>query len=459
MPTSRFGVPFRLIVALGLGTLLNPLNSSMIAVALVRLQQEFEVGVATSSWLVSMFYVAGAVGQPLMGRLVDQFGARRVFLGGLAIVFVTSALTPFCPGFWWLVGLRIAQAVGTSTAFPAALVLIRGSITEGTNPAAGLGAISVTNSASAALGPVIGGVLVTVGGWQAVFLVNVPITVVGLVAAWRVLPRVAPSGHRTPLRETLRKLDLFGVATFTVTMTMLLLFVLSFSDDPRWWCLPVFAVAFAAFVVREWTAAQPFIDLRGLVGNRALSAVLGQQGTINLAFYCVFFGMPMWLEGVRGLEPGLVGLLMLPITAVSTLATPLCARLIGRRGPRLALVIGGAVLVGSSLLLQLMDDGTPIALFVLFALLLGVPNGFNNLGLQTSLYQAAPASQTGTASGLFQTFRYLGAIMSTTVLGVVFERELSSEGLHRVGLVMTAAAVVVLALALIRRGRGAGTPS
>src|SRR5690606_33454763 len=127
-----------------------------------------------------------------------------------------------------------------------------------------------------------------------------------------------------------------------------------------------------------------------------------------------------------------VGLLLLPVTAVSAVVTPLSARLIGRRGPRLALVIGASVLAGSSLLLQLMDDTTPIALVAVFALLLGVPNGFNNLGLQTSLYQTAPASQTGTASGLFQTFRYLGAILSTTVLGLTFESDLTSRGLHHV---------------------------
>lgn len=459
MPSYRFGVPFRLLAALGLGTLLNPLNSSMIAVALVRLQEEFDVGVATSSWLVSAFYVAASVAQPLMGRLVDRLGARRIFLTGLTVVLVVSLLTPFCPGFWWLVGLRVAQAAGTSAAFPSAVVLIRGSIQEGGNPAAGLGALSVTNSASAALGPVIGGVLVTVGGWQAVFLVNVPLSIAGLLLAWRALPRVTPRTDDVPAASSVRSLDIPGVALFTVTMTTLLLFLLSFAGHPRWWCLPVFVVAFIAFVLRERAAAEPFIDLRGLVGNRALSAVLGQQATINLAFYCVFFGMPMWLEGVRGLEPGLVGLLILPVTAVSTLVTPLSARLIGKYGPRPSLVIGGGVLVCSSLLLQLMGDGTPIAMFVVFGVLLGIPNGFNNLGLQTSLYQAAPAAQMGTASGLFQTFRYLGAIMSTSVLGVVFERNLSSDGLHRVGLVMTGAAVVVLALSLIRWGRGAATPS
>lgn len=443
-----------MLTALALGTLLNPVNSSMIAVALVALQHDFHVGVGTVSWLVSAFYVAAAIGQPLAGRLIDQFGARRLFLGGLVLVLVVSVLTPFCPGFWWLVGLRVAQALGTSTAFPASVVLIRRSIKEGGNPAAALGALTIANSASAALGPVLGGLLIALGGWQAVFLINIPLTVAGLLVSWRALPKDrAPEAGRSA-RQTVAVLDLPGVTLFALTMTALLLFVLSFGTTPRWWYAPVFVVALVAFVLRERSARTPFIDLRGLVGNRALSSVLLQQGTINLAFYCIFFGLPIWLEGVRGLGTGLVGLLLLPVTTVSALATPLCARLIARRGSRLALLLGGIVLVAASLLLQLLGDATPLAVVVVFGLLLGVPNGFNNLGLQTALYESAPPKQTGTASGLFQTFRYLGAISSTAVIGVVFERNLTSAGLHRIGYVMTVAAVLVLLLALVKRGRG-----
>lgn len=456
MPGARRPVDrTKLLVALALGTLLNPLNSSMIAVALVRLQHEFHVGVATSSWLVSSFYVAAAIGQPLMGRLVDQFGARRLFLTGLVIVCCTAAATPLVPGMWWLVGLRVVQAIGTSAAFPSAVVLIRGTTGNGGNPAAGLGAIAVTNSASAALGPVIGGLLVSTAGWQAIFLINVPLTIVGFVLAWRFLPAATRDQAGTSKRHTVARMDLPGVALFAATVTALLLFLLSLEHRPRWWCLPIFVVGAVAFVLRERAAATPFIDLRELTGNRALSAVLVQQMMISLAFYCVFFGLPMWLEGVRGLHTGLVGLLLLPVTAVSSMLTPFTARLIGRRGPRPAQVAGACVLVCNSLLLQVMGDATPIWLFVLFAILLGVPNGFNNLGLQTSLYRAAPPEQTGTASGLFQTARYSGAILSSTVLGIVFQNDLSSAGLHHVGYLMTCAAVVVLVLALTRRGRDA----
>src|SRR2546429_8517189 len=96
-------VPRRLVFAIVLGTLLNPLNSSMIAVALVTLHREFRVELGTSTWLISGFYLAGAVGQPLMGRLADILGSRRVFLIGLSVAGVVVVVSPLWPTFWLVV--------------------------------------------------------------------------------------------------------------------------------------------------------------------------------------------------------------------------------------------------------------------------------------------------------------------------------------------------------------------
>jgi len=448
---ERFGgVRGRLIGTLALGTSLNPLNSSMIAVALAQLQTDFGVGVATSSWLVTAFYIGAAVGQPLMGRLVDQIGARRMFIAGLTVVLLASLATSFVPGFWWLVGLRVVQAFGTSTAYPAALVLIRAATPGDRAPTAGLGAVTVANSTSAALGPVLGGFLVSGAGWQAVFLVNVPICLVGLVLAWRVLPRQRPE-DTVATRRVLAELDLPGVLLFSATMVTLLIGVLSFTSTPHVWLLVVAAVAAVALVLRERATAAPFLDVRALVANRALTSVLVQQAVVNFVFYCTFFALPLWLERVRGYSSDQAGLFILPVAGLGVLTVPVAARLVRTHGPRAALILGSAVLLVATGALQILGDATPAVLIVAFGLLLGVPNGFNNLGLQTALYEAAPGGRTGSAGGLFQTSRYLGAISATATIGVLFDRNLSSGGLHELGLVMTGAAVVVLALALLVR--------
>jgi MFS family permease len=418
-------------------------------VALAQLQTDFRVGVGTSSWLVSAFYIGAAVGQPLMGRLVDQVGARRMFSAGLLVVLLASAATPFVPGFWWLVGLRVVQAFGTSTAYPAALVLIRAATPADRAPTAGLGAVTVANSTSAALGPVLGGFLVSGAGWQAVFLVNVPICLVGLVLSRR-LP--AQRADQTPAaRRVLAELDLPGVVLFSATMVTLLLGVLSFTRTPHAWLLVVAVAAAVALVLRERSVGSPFLDVRALVANRALTSVLVQQGVVNFVFYCTFFALPLWLERVRGYSSDQAGLFILPVAGLGVLTVPVAARLVRAHGSRAALVLGSAVLLLATGAIQLLGDATPAVLIVVFGLLLGVPNGFNNLGLQTALYEAAPGGRTGSAGGLFQTFRYFGAISATATIGVLFDSDLSSGGLHALGLVMTGAAVLVLALALLVR--------
>ena len=105
-------VPRRVVAALLLGTLLNPLNSSMIAVALVQIEREFAVGIVAASWLISAFYLASAVGQPVFGRLADRFGPRRVYCLGLVLVGVAGVLGPLAPTFGWLLAARVLLACG-----------------------------------------------------------------------------------------------------------------------------------------------------------------------------------------------------------------------------------------------------------------------------------------------------------------------------------------------------------
>lgn len=445
-------VPRRYVGVIALGTLLNPLNSSMIAVALLDLEHAFGVGFGTVSWLVSGFYLAAAVGQPLMGRIADQIGPRRVYCAGLVIVCVASAVAPFAPGFGVVLACRVGQALGTSAAFPAGLALIRRVVGSGSPPSAALGAISVANAASAGFGPVLGGILVAIIGWHGIFLVNVPVTLLALVLALRILPADAPARATGP-RGLVGMIDPLGVLAFSGTLISLLGFLLSLGHHPVWILLPTLVVCGALLVWWELRVDKPFLDVRGLTRTPALTGVFGQQAAIQLVFYSIFYGLPMWLEQVRGYPTEQAGLLMLPVAALGVLVTPVAARLVSRFGPRLPLVLGSIGLLAGTALLFALGDGTPALGILGVAAMLGLPNGLNNMGLQAALYAAAPPEATGTAGGLFQTARYVGAILSTALLGLIFADHLSSAGLHRVAAagIVLAALLVVAALATRRR--------
>ena len=447
-------VPRRVVFAIVLGTLLNPLNSSMIAVALVTLHHDFRVDLGTSTWLISGFYLAGAVGQPLMGRLADLLGARRVFLTGLAVAFAVAIAAPFSPSFGWLVAARVVQAFATSTAYPSGLGMIRAAAGGGRIPAQALASMSVAASVSAALGPTIGGFALSVGGWQAIFLVNVPITALGIVLGWRWLPAPPPSENAG---AGLAALDLPGVLLFAGTLTSLLAGLLSLGSTQGWVLLGAVPILATLLAVRELRCSSPFFDLRLLAANPVLIGVFLQFAATTFVFYTFFFGLPIWLEEIRGFDARTAGLLILPVTGLGVLVTPLGAALVSRRGTRSSLIIGSVfMLIGSSLLLTF-GPATPVLVLVAVGVVLGVPNGFNNMGLQAALYEAAPPERTSWAGGQFQTFRYVGAILSSTLLGTVFKQRASTGGLHSIAvlLIVTSVALVVASLAM-GRARASG---
>lgn len=454
MPAPR--VPRRLVGAVALGTLLNPLNSSMIAVALTRIQGDFRVTVGEVTWLISGFFLAAAIGQPLMGRLADLFGARRMFFTGLTLVLATGLLAPLVPGLAWLVAVRAVQAVGTSAAYPAGLAMIRAATNDpsGRPPAAALGAMNVTGNLSAALGPVIGGVLVALAGWQAVFLINVPVTIAGMVAAAVWLPADAPrQGSAGRSRAgLLNVIDLGGIVLFGVTIASLLGFLLSLSFRPVWALLGSLLVAGGLLFWYERRRLQPFLDVRMLAASPRLIGVFAQFAGVSTVFYAVYFSLPLWLEQARGFSADRAGLLLLPVAGLGVAVTPVAATLISRAGVRPALITGAVALTTGSLLMTLFDQRTSILGLVAVGAVLGIPNAFNNLGLQAALYEASRPEDTGAAGGLFQTFRYVGAIFSTSLIGLVFGTHVTSPGLHQIALAIAAlSAVLVVASVVARR--------
>src|SRR5215831_6524534 len=191
-----------------------------------------------------------------------------------------------------------------------------------------------------------------------------------------------------------------------------------------------------------------------LAANRPLVSVYAQFAGVNMVFYAVFFSLPLWLERVRGFESGLAGLLLLPVAGVGILATPVAARLISHCGPRPALITGAGLLTVGSLLLLVCNTTTPVSVLLAIGGVLGIPNGFNNLGLQAALYEHAPLQHIGAAGGQFQTFRYVGAILSTSLLGLAFGRTVTSHGLHLIAYVLACiSGLLLVASVTIRRLR------
>ncbi|MFJ2512797.1 MFS transporter [Streptomyces griseoviridis] len=442
----------RLIAPMLIGSVLNPINSSMIAVALVPIGVAFGAPPAETAWLVSALYLATAVGQPVVGRLVDMFGPRTLYLIGTGLVGVAGLLGALAPSLGALIGARVLLGFGTSAAYPAAMQLIRreNERTGEDSPAGVLTALAVANQTVAVIGPALGGLLIGVGGWRAVFTVNVPLSAACLVLGALWLPRARPGSA-----DRARGVDLPGMALFTALLVALMLFLMAPQYD-RWYLPVLAALAAAGFAARELRVREPFVDLRVLGGNVPLLVTYLRQLLAYTTAYAFLYGFTQWLEQGRGLSPGTAGLVLLPLSASALAVSALTGR---REAPRGKLLVGSAVQVAVCAGLLLAGAGTPLWVLLAASAVMGVPQGLIGLATQNALYRQAEPARIASAAGLLRTFSYLGALGASAATAAFFPHRADTPGLHELALFMLAGSALLLAITLPDRSLSTLTPS
>ncbi|SEG98713.1 Predicted arabinose efflux permease, MFS family [Nonomuraea solani] len=347
----------RLPAAVALGSVFNPLNSSMIAVALADVEAEFDVGIAAVTWLAAGFYLTGILAPPVMGTLADRFGPRLVFCAGLVTMAVTGVLAALAPTYPVLVGVRLLQAFGSCATMPAGMAIVQAVMPgeDGRPPPRVIATISMVLTASAAAGPVLGGFLISLWGWRAIFLVNVPLAAVALTVALRWLPKVRVERARHALPPRLRP---------------------------------------------------------------GLLATCGHFALVNVVFYVAFFAVPLWAQRSAGVPAHVAGLLVLPMAGLGFVMTPVAVALAARFGMRTVLMSGAALLLGGSCAMLVARS---VGMVLLAAALLGVSAALSQFALNSLVFVHADRRDTGVAVGFFQASRYVGAGAASSLLGVLFE--------------------------------------
>jgi MFS family permease len=453
---STEGFDGTLIAPLILGAILNPVNSSIIAVSLVPIGVAFGAPPAETAWLVSGLYLATAIGQPVVGRLVDRYGPRRLYLVGAALTGIAGVLGVLAPSLQVLVAARVVLGFGTCAGYPAAMYLIRSEArrTGQGQPASVLTALAVASQTIAVIGPTLGGLLIGLGGWRTTFAVNIPLSIACLVLGYLRLPRT-PVARGTGGRRG-AGLDLLGMALFAAMLIALLLFLMS-PHLAHWYLLAVAVAAGAGLAVRELRTAEPFVDLRLLGGNLPLVATYSRTLLNYIVSYAFLYGYTQWLEDGRHLNAAEAGLALLPLFLVAILVSGTTGRRPEIRGK---LLVGGASQIVVCALLLLLHSGSPIWLLVGVTMVLGVPQGLNGLANQNALYYQADPSRMGSSAGLLRTFMYLGALVASAANGAFLNRTADTRGLHHLAVFLVVVAVLMLALTVVDRSlRRIGGPA
>ncbi|MCW2913628.1 MAG: hypothetical protein JWN52_1696 [Actinomycetia bacterium] len=441
---------WRFVTPLFTGSAINAINTSLIATALVPIASAVHVSVGRTAVLVSALYLASAIAQPTGGKLAEEFGPRRVFLTGILIVLAGGIVGGAGQNLTALVVARVLIGVGSSSVYPSAMLLIRRRADAAglaAPPGGVLGGLMIAGAATSALGLPVGGVLVDAWGWRTTFLINLPVALLALAMAVFWIPADPPvEGSRT-VREVAARLDVAGIVGFGGAMAALLVFLMGL-PHPNWIALGLAVVVGAGLLWWELRANHPFIDVRLLGTNQALTRTYLRFAFSSLCVYTVLYGLTQWLQAGRGMSSKEAGLLLLPMSALSALL----ARPIAQRNLVRAPLIVAAVscLAASAGVLALTSD-TPIAWIVVITLVFGITLGTTISANQTTLYTQAGADQIGTASGLFRTFGFLGSIASSALIAIVFHTRVTDHHLHLIALIMVIVSILGLVMVVTDR--------
>ena len=346
------------LLSIALGCMLVPLNSTMIAVALPDIIHEFRVGVGVAGWLVTAYLITMAALQLVAGKLGDQLGRRRLVLGGMIYFGLSSLLAALSPSLPVLVFARVQQAVAGAILVTNGIALAFEIVPEDRR-GSDLGMLNAVLVLAAAGGPPLGGLLVGLAGWRAIFWASLPIAIAGLLFGWSAIPEIKP-------QQSKNRFDWFE--TFS------------------------------------------------LFRNQTFACANGAILLSNLAMYVMLLAIPLFLSTQIGWTSFQTGTVLAAMSATMAVFSPLGGRLSDRLGRRYPSVAGLTLLMLGVLPLAILSGIMKLPLLLVCLWLAGIGLGLSTVSLQTAVLESVRSQQAGLATGISSTSRYLGSIVGSSIL-------------------------------------------
>jgi EmrB/QacA subfamily drug resistance transporter len=422
----RIGLRYEYVVAIVFvtGLFMEILDTTIVNVALPTLAREFGVGTTDVEWVVVAYLLSLAVWIPASGWIGDRFGTKRTFLFAIAVFTVASALCGQANGLWELVLFRVLQGVGGGMMTPVGTAMLFRAFAPERRAKASTVLIIPTVMAPA-LGPVLGGLLVTQFSWRWVFYVNVPLGIAAFVFGL-----VALREHREPSAGP------FDVAGFVLSAVGLAALLYALSEGPiEGWRSPEILIAgiggllaFALLTRIELRKPAPMLALRLLRDRMFRNANLASALSYS-SFAAILFLMPLFLQELRGLSALESGLTTFPQAIGVLVSSQIAGRLYPFVGPRRLMVFGLVGAACTAFTFTQVDLGTDLWVIRGLMFTRGVFMAFAFIPLQAATYSTITSADTGRATAIFSTQRQVaaafGVATAATVLTTAMTRQLA----------------------------------
>ena len=404
------------LAGLSLSMLLSSLGTSIANVALPTLAQTFNASFQDVQWIVLAYLLAITTLIVSVGRLGDITGRRRLLLVGIALFTLASILCGVAPTLWLLIAARAAQGLGAAIMMALTIAFVGETVPKARTGSA-MGLLGTMSAIGTALGPSLGGVLIAGLGWQAIFLVNVPLGLVAFLLAYRQLPVDAksPKTDRTRFDTMGTLLLALALAAYALAMTIgrgsfgslnlaLLLTAL-------------FGVGL--FVLAQARTASPLLRL-AMFRDRGLSASLIISTLVATVMMATLVVGPFYLSRALMLDAALVGIVMSIGPIISALSGVLAGRIVDRLGAPFMVIFGLIAMAAGSVALAMLPTIFGIAGYIVAIAVLTPGYALFQAANNTAVMMDVPTNQRGVISGLLNLSRNLGLITGASLMGAVF---------------------------------------
>ncbi len=411
------------LIAIGVGTFMSALDASVANIVLPVVSVDLHSDIATVEWVVTIYLLVVSGLLLSLGRLGDMRGHKPIYLLGFVIFVVGSGLCGLAQTAQTLIAFRALQAIGAAALFANSPAILTKSFPADQRGQA-LGLQATMTYLGLTVGPSLGGWLTSQFSWHAVFFVNLPIGLLGVVLCAAFVPSDTPEGRR-------EEFDLRGAATFTGGLVALLL---ALNQGHAWgWGSPAIVLSLGAailllvaFVLIEQRVAHPMLDL-SLFGNRLFTAAAASAVLNYVCVYTILFYLPFYLIQGRGLDPAQAGLVLTAQPLVMAIAAPISGTLSDRVGSRLPGTVGMAILTIGLYLLSRLGVNTSIPTVALALAVAGLGTGTFSSPNNSALMGAAPRKRQGIAAGVLATCRNVGMVLGIGLAGAILTTVMSSS--------------------------------
>ncbi len=436
------------LVASSFGLGMAVLDVTAVNVAVPAVQASLHTDLRGLSWVIDGYTLAFASLLLLAGGLGDRLGARRVFVTGLSIFTLASALCGAAPDLGTLVLARIVQGVGAAFFMPSSLAILRQAYPDQGERARAIGIWSALTAIAGASGPLFGGLLVAAFGWRSIFLLNVPLGVVAVAMAFRFVrpsQRSAGGGFDLP-------------AQLTAAGSLALLAWALIERPLRGWGSPVIVLAIVAsvaglcaFVFLERRSARPILPLR-LFGDRTFSSTASAALLYAGAFFGSVLAFSLDFQDVRRDSPAVAGLHIAAITVSFGFTSVVAGRLAARYGTRGPILAGLVALCASAWWAAALSSAAPFPVLAPALVLMGLGAGLVAPSMNAAILASVPASLAGIGAGVLNASRQIGTTFGVALFAALFHGDGKGAAM-RISLIW-AGAVYLAALALAARASG-----